>query len=141
MLFRNTFTFWFSTPTRFSWKICSLLKDGLLIYFFCFLWSVNNCILQRCLGDSRDLPYMLQKKTKQNISLSLMCAYYGVSVVVFVINIFFLFHQNQWTCRKKIKLFNNNENILPVAHQFEEVLFKVVFVIFSHIGVEIDVRL
>jgi hypothetical protein len=28
---------------------------------------------------------------------------------------------------KKIKLFYNNENILPVAHQFEEVFFKVVW--------------
>ena len=90
-MFRNTFTFWFSTPTRFSWKICSLLKDGLLTYFFSFLSSVNNCILQRCLGDSRDLPYMLQKKKNKDISLSLMCAYYGVAVVVFVINIFFYF--------------------------------------------------
>lgn len=61
-----------------------------------------------------------------------MCAYYGVAVVVFVLNIFFYFIRINVSehVEKKIKLFNNNENILPVAHQFEEVFFKVVFGIF-----------
>jgi hypothetical protein len=74
---------------------------------------------------------MLQRK-KQGYKLVVDVCLLWSSCCVLCYKLFFYFVRMNVSehVGKKIKLFYNNENILPVAHQFEEVFFKVVFVIF-----------